>query len=157
MQTFSVLVDDTPGVVNRVSSVLRRRGLNILSLTVAETHIPSVSRMTLVVDTDERGARFVVTSVAKLEDVHRIDTLTHVSTIARDLALIRVAAVGDDRPVVMRLLEDVAARLVDVRPEWLVAELTGTVAAIDALLVSLRPFGVLEISRSGCVALAGDP
>ena len=90
MQTFAVYVDNKPGVLNRVASLFRRRAFNIESLTVGHTETPGLSRMTIVVDTDERGARLVEANLYKLIPVRRVDNITSVPTIARDLALIKV-------------------------------------------------------------------
>ncbi len=95
MQTFAVYVDNKPGVLNRVASLFRRRAFNIESLTVGHTEMPGLSRMTIVVDTDERGARLVEANLYKLIPVRRVDNITQLSTIARDLAMIKVSATGD--------------------------------------------------------------
>jgi acetolactate synthase I/III small subunit len=97
MQTFAVYVDNKPGVLNRVSSLIRRRAFNIESLTVGHTETPGLSRMTIVVDTDDRGARLVEANLYKLIPVRRVDNITHQPTIARDLAMIKVAATGATR------------------------------------------------------------
>ena len=93
MQTFAVYVDNKPGVLNRVASLFRRRAFNIESLTVGHTETAGVSRMTIVVDTDERGARLVEANLYKLIPVRRVDNITNRPTIARDLAMIKVSAV----------------------------------------------------------------
>src|SRR5919198_5764850 len=95
--TLVALVEDKPGVLNRVASLFRRRAFNIESLTVGHTETPGISRMTIVVDTDERGARLVEANLYKLVPVRRVDNITNRPTIARDLAMIKVAATGDAR------------------------------------------------------------
>jgi len=97
MQTFAVYVDNKPGVLNRVASLFRRRAFNIESLTVGHTHEPGMSRMTVVVDTDEYGARRLEANLYKLVPVRRVENLSARPQIARDLALIKVAAAGDTR------------------------------------------------------------
>jgi len=154
MQTFSVYVDNKPGVLSRVASLFRRRAFNIESLTVGHTETPGISRMTIVVDTDERGARLVEANLYKLIPVRRVDNITRLPQIARDLALIKVAAVGDVRAQVMQLVEVYRARVVDVGPESLVVETTGTEDKIDSLVEVLRPYGVVELVRTGQVAMA---
>ena len=134
MQTFAVYVDNKPGVLNRVSSLFRRRAFNIESLTVGHTEIAGLSRMTIVVDTDERGARLVEANLYKLIAVRRVHNITRVPTIGRDLALIKVAARGEMRMHVMQLVDVYRARVVDVSPESLVIETTGTEDKIDSLL-----------------------
>jgi acetolactate synthase-1/3 small subunit len=153
MQTFAVYVDNKPGVLNRVASLFRRRAFNIESLTVGHTDTPGISRMTIVVDTDERGGRLVVANLYKLIPVRRVDNITDVPTIARDLALIKVSATGDARTQVMQLVDVYRARIVDVSPETLVIETTGTEDKIDSLLEVLRPYGVVEMVRTGRIEM----
>ena len=154
LQTFAVYVDNKPGVLNRVASLFRRRAFNIESLTVGHTEHPGVSRMTVVVDTDEYGARRLEANLYKLVPVQRVDNITAVPSIARDLALIKVAAIGEARTHVMQLVDVYRARIVDVSPESLVIETTGTEDKIDSLVEVLRPYGVIEMVRTGRVAMA---
>ena len=154
MQTFAVYVDNKPGVLNRVASLFRRRAFNIESLTVGHTETQGVSRMTIVVDTDERGARLVEANLYKLISVRRVDNISQVPTITRDLAMIKVAAVGDARTQVMQLVDVYRARIVDISPESLVIETTGAEDKIDSLLEVLRPYGVIEMVRTGRVEMA---
>src|SRR4051794_12549960 len=154
MQTFAVYVDNKPGVLNRVASLFRRRAFNIESLTVGHTEKPGLSRMTIVVDTDARGARLVEANLYKLIAVRRVDNITNVPQLARDLALIKVSAVGDARAQVMQLVDVYRVRIVDVSPETLVIEATGAADKIDSLVEVLRPYGVIEMVRTGQVAMA---
>src|SRR6059058_2761456 len=154
LHTFAVYVDNKPGVLNRVASLFRRRAFNIESLTVGHTEQPGVSRMTVVVDTDAYGARRLEANLYKLVPVKRVDDITVVPSIVRDLALIKVAATGDARTHVMQLVDVYRARVVDVSPESLVIEATGTEDKIDSLLEVLRPYGVSEMVRTGLVAMA---
>ena len=154
MQTFAVYVDNKPGVLNRVASLFRRRAFNIESLTVGHTELKGLSRMTIVVDTDERGAHLVEANLYKLLPVRRVDNITRIPTIARDLAMIKVSATGDARTQVMQLVDVYRARIVDVSPETLVIETTGTEDKIDSLLEVLRPYGVIEMVRTGRVEMA---
>ena len=153
MQTFAVYVDNKPGVLNRVASLIRRRAFNIESLTVGHTEKLGVSRMTIVVDTDERGARLVEANLYKLISVRRVDNISQVPTIARDLAMIKVAAIGDARTQVMQLVDVYRARIVDISPESLVIETTGAEDKIDSLVEVLRPYGVTEMVRTGRVEM----
>jgi acetolactate synthase-1/3 small subunit len=154
LHTFAVYVDNKPGVLNRVSSLFRRRAFNIESLTVGHTETAGISRMTVVVDTDEYGARRLEAHLYKLVPCRRVDNITTAPSIARDLALIKVAATGDARTHVMQLCDVYRARIVDVSPESLVIETTGTEDKIDSLIEVLRPYGVIEMARSGRVAMA---
>ena len=154
VHTFAVYVDNKPGVLNRVASLFRRRAFNIESLTVGHTETRGVSRMTVVVDTDEYGARRLEAHLYKLVPVRRVENITHEPAIARDLALIKVAATGEARTHVMQLVDVYRARIVDVSPESLVIEATGTEDKIDSLVEVLRPYGVSEMVRTGLVAMA---
>src|SRR5438874_4050836 len=154
VHTFAVYVENKPGVLNRVASLFRRRAFNIESLTVGHTETVGVSRMTVVVDTDEYGARRLEAHLYKLVPVRRVENITHEPAIARDLALIKVAATGEARTHVMQLVDVYRARIVDVSPESLVIETTGTEDKIDSLVEVLRPYGVIELVRTGRVAMA---
>src|SRR5438876_3592185 len=154
LHTFAVYVDNKPGVLNRVASLVRRRGFNIESLTVGHTETAGVSRMTVVVDTDEYGARRLEAHLYKLVPCRRVENITSAPSIARDLALIKVGATGDARTQVMQLVDVYRARIIDVSPESLVIETTGTEDKIDSLLEVLRPYGVIEMVRTGRVAMA---
>ena len=154
LHTFAVYVDNKPGVLNRVSSLFRRRAFNIESLTVGHTETPGVSRMTVVVDTDEYGARRLEAHLYKLVPCRRVDNITSAPSISRDLALIKVTATGAARTDVMQLVDVYRARIVDVSPESLVIETTGTEDKIDSLVEVLRPYGVIELVRTGRVAMA---
>lgn len=158
LATFAVYVDDTPGVLNRVASLFRRRGFNIASLTVGHTEQPGLSRMTIVVDTDEAGACRIEANLHKLLNVTRVDLIAARAAVMRDLALIKVTASAASRPDIMQMADVFRARVVDVAPDSLVIEITGTEDKIDGLLDVLRPYGVLEMVRTGRVAMArGNP
>src|SRR6059058_1827191 len=152
--TFAVYVDNKPGVLNRVASLFRRRAFNIESLTVGHTHEPGISRMTVVVETDEYGARRLEANLYKLVPVRRVENLSARPSIARDLALIKVNVAGDTRAQVMQLVDVYRARVIDVSPESLVIEATGTEDKIESLLEVLKPYGVSEMVRTGLVAMA---
>lgn len=153
-RTIVVYVEDKPGVLNRVASLFRRRAFNIESLTVGHTETPGISRMTIVVDTDELGARRVEANLYKLVNVLRVDDITEVPSVLRDLALIKVAGDADTRSHIMHLVSVFRARVVDVAPDSLIIETTGTEDKIDSLLEVLRPYGVIEMVRTGRVAMA---
>ena len=153
MQTFAVYVDNKPGVLNRVASLFRRRAFNIESLTVGHTETAGLSRMTVVVDTDEYGARRLEAHLYKLVPVRRVEDITTLPSISRDLALIKVAATGEARTHVMQLVDVYRARVVDVSADSLVIETTGTEDKIESLIDVLRPFGIIEIVRTGLIAM----
>ena len=154
VHTFAVYVDNKPGVLNRVASLFRRRAFNIESLTVGRTEQSGVSRMTVVVDTDAYGARRLEANLYKLVPVRRVEDISAAPAIVRDLALIKVASAGDARTHVMQLVDVYRARVVDVSPESLIIEATGTEDKIDSLLEVLRPIGVIEMVRTGRIAMA---
>src|SRR5207302_10902474 len=111
VHTFAVYVENKPGVLNRVASLFRRRAFNIESLTVGHTEAPGVSRMTVVVDTDEYGARRLEAHLYKLVPVRRVENLTLAPSISRDLALIKVVATGEGRTHVMQLVDVYRVRI----------------------------------------------
>jgi acetolactate synthase-1/3 small subunit len=154
LQTFVVCVEDKPGVLNRVASLFRRRGFNIASLTVGHTERRGVSRMTISVDTDEPGARRIEVTLRRLIPVRRVENITGLPMIARDLAMIKVAVAPAERAHVMQLANAYRARVVDVSPESLVVETTGAEEKIDSFLEVLRPYGLIEVVRTGRVAMA---
>jgi acetolactate synthase-1/3 small subunit len=154
LHTFAVYVEDKPGVLNRIASLFRRRAFNIDSLTVGHTETDGVSRMTIVCDADETSARRIEANVYKLVNVLRVDDLSHLPAVERELAMIKVAATSDTRAHVMQLADVFRARVVDVSPESLIVETTGTEEKIDRLLDVLRPYNVLEVVRTGRVAMA---
>jgi acetolactate synthase I/III small subunit len=153
LNTFMVYVENKPGVLTRVASLFRRRAFNIDSLTVGRTEKPEVSRMTITVDADRDQARRIEANLYKLVNVLLVENITNQPAIVRDLAMIRVAATHDARSHVLELAAVFRARVVDVSPESLTIEITGAEDKIDGLLDVLRPYGVLEMVRTGIVAM----
>jgi acetolactate synthase-1/3 small subunit len=153
MQTIVAYVENKPGVLNRVASLARRLNINIDSLTVGPTENEEIARMTIVAHTDEKGAHRLEASLEKLVDVLLAENITARSLLERDLALIKVSAGQQNRPHLMELIKVFRGRVVDVAPESLIIEVSGTVDKIDGLLEVLRPFGVLEMARSGRIAM----
>jgi acetolactate synthase I/III small subunit len=153
LRTFIVYVADHPGVLNRVSSLFRRRGYNIESLTVGHTHIPEVSRMTVVVAIDAQGAPLLEANLYKLPEVLHVDDITSLPSLHRELVIVKVAASQNVRPDVMRVVDAFRARVIEVAAESLVIEATGPEDAIDSLIEGVRPYGILEMTRTGCVAM----
>ena len=154
LNTFVVYVEDKPGVLNRVASLFRRRAFNIESLTVGHTETPGVSRMTIVVDTDDLGAHRAEANLYKLVNLLRVDNITERPAVFRDLAMIKVATTPESRTHVMQLVDVFRARVIDVAPDSLIIETTGTEDKVESLLEVLRPYGVLEMVRTGRVAMA---
>lgn len=154
MTTFVVHVENKPGVLTRVASLFRRRAYNIESLTVGHTETPGVSRMTIVVEVDEEGAHHVEAHLYKLVNVLRVDNVTAQPNVIRELALIKVATTAGTRPEIFQLADVFRARIIDVSADSVVLELTGGTAKLDRLLEVLEPFGVLEMARTGTLAMA---
>jgi acetolactate synthase I/III small subunit len=153
MQTLVAYVENKPGVLNRVSSLARRLAINIDSLTVGPTESEEIARMTIVAHTDERGAHRLEASLEKLVDVLLAENVSTRALLERDLALIKVSADQQNRPHLMELIKVFRARVVDVAPESLIIEVSGAVDKIDGLLEVLRPFGVLEMARTGRISM----
>jgi acetolactate synthase-1/3 small subunit len=153
LNTYVVYVENKPGVLTRVASLFRRRAFNIDSLTVGRTEKPEVSRMTITVDADQDQARRIEANLYKLVNVLLVENITKEPSIVRDLAMIKVAATHEARSHVLELASVFRARVVDVAPESLTIEITGAEEKIDGLLEVLRPYGVLEMVRTGIVAM----
>jgi acetolactate synthase I/III small subunit len=153
VRTFIVYVADHPGVLNRVSSLFRRRGYNIESLTVGHTHKSGVSRMTVVVGIDAQGAPLVKANLYKLAEVLHVDDITSVPSLHRELLIAKVAAARNLRPDLMQLLDAFQARVLVSAADWLVIEATGAEDAIDRLIAGIQPFGIMEMTRTGRVAM----
>jgi acetolactate synthase-1/3 small subunit len=154
MRILIVHVDDVPGVLNRVASLFRRRGANIDSLTVGRTERLGVSRMTVAFDADDRQARLMVANLYKIVPVRRVEDVTGVATVDRDLALVRIATTPAVRPEVLKIADVFRARVIDVSAESVVIEVTGTEDKIDGIVDVLRPYGVLEMARTGRITMS---
>ena len=152
--TLIAYVEDVPGVLNRVASLFRRRNFNIDSLTVGRTEQAGVSRLTVVVDASEHGARLVEANLYKLVNVLRVDDLTRKPALNRELGLVKVKVAPETRSQVLQLVDVFRARVVDVDEESLTIEVTGTPEKIGKFEMVLRPYGILEMVRTGAVAMA---
>jgi acetolactate synthase-1/3 small subunit len=153
VHTFIVYVEDKPGVLNRVASLFRRRAYNIESLTVGHTERPGVSRMTIVSAISEGAAHRVEANIYKLVNVLSVEDVTFSSTVARSLALIKVEASEESRHRLMQIVRVFRARVIDMAPQSLIIEITGAEHKLQALLEMLRPFGIIEMVRTGQVAM----
>ena len=152
--TLVARVLDEPGVLNRVASLFRRRAFNIDSLTVGHSEVPRVSRMTIVVDTLRTPASLVAENLRKLVPVLEVQDVTHRRVVARDLALVRVRCAPDERSQMADLVAIFRGKIVDVGPESVIVEVTGDEDKVDGLVDLLRERGILEMVRTGKVALA---
>ncbi len=155
--TLSVLVEDRPGVLARVAALFSRRGFNIISLAVGATELKGVSRMTIVVAVDDLPLEQVAKQLNKLINVLKIVEQDPSSSVARELMMIKVRADAGTRPEVIETVNLFRAKVIDVSPESLTIEATGTVDKLDALLRVLDPYGIREIAQSGVVAVGRGP
>jgi acetolactate synthase-1/3 small subunit len=152
--TLSVLVENRSGVLARISGLFARRGFNIDSLAVGETEDPNVSRMTIVVSVEGKPLEQITKQLHKLINVLRIAELPHDGSVERELALIKVGVGAGKRAEVLEIVEIFRAKVIDVDPEALVVEVTGTPEKVHALEELLEPFGIVELARTGRIALA---
>jgi acetolactate synthase-1/3 small subunit len=153
LRTFVAYVEDQPGVLNRISSLFRRRNFNIISLNVGRAHTPAVSRMTFTIEADDDRARRIEANLYKLVNVLSVEDITNKPNVVRDLALIKVKAPADRRGEIFQLCQVFRARPLDVGPDTLIVEITGTQDKIQGLVAILEPFGILELVQSGTVAM----
>jgi acetolactate synthase I/III small subunit len=154
---LSVLVDNKPGVLQRVASMIRRRGFNIDSLSVGPTDDDSVSRMTITVHVGRQQAEQATKQLAKLIDVITIDDITGLRNVAHELVLIRMHAPQGERTEILNLVDIFRGRVVDVAASSVIIEVTGSAEKIDNFIELMRPYGIKELARSGVVALVrGD-
>lgn len=153
LHTLAVLVDNHPGVLTRVAGLFARRAYNINSLSVCQTENPSISRMTIVVDGDDAVIEQVTKQLHKLVVVHKVSDLTHESVVDRELALIRIKVKADTRLEVLQIVDVFRGRVVDMGRSNLTVELTGDEEKIDAFVRTIRPFGLMELVRTGKIAI----
>ena len=157
LHTIVAYVEDKPGVLSRIAGLFRRRAYNIDSLTVGRTEVEGVSRMTIVVEADDRQARLIEANLYKLVNVLRVEDVTYEQTVERDLALVKVRADIDQRTQVLQMVEVYGARVVDVSPQSLMVEVTGSEAKVQSLIDVLEPFGIIEMVRTGSIAMTRGP
>ena len=153
VHTLSVLVENKPGVLARVSGLFSRRGFNLESLAVGPTENPEISRMTIVVAVEDLPLEQVTKQLNKLVNVIKIVELEPSSSVQRELMLIKVRADAAVRSQVLETVQLFRAKVVDVSPEALTIEATGTADKTSALLRMLEPYGIREIVQSGMVAI----
>jgi acetolactate synthase I/III small subunit len=157
MHLISCLVENHPGVLARVSGMFSSRGYNIESLAVGTTHDASISRITVACAGDDRIIEQIIKQLRKLIDVIRVVDMNEKSHIERELMLVKVACAGPARSEVMQICDIFRARIVDVNHECLVIEVSGTTQKNEALLELFAPFGVMEMTRTGRLALQRGP
>jgi acetolactate synthase-1/3 small subunit len=155
--TLSVLVEDQPGVLARISALFSRRGFNIESLAVGPTEIEGISRMTIVVNVDDLPLEQVTKQLNKLVNVLKIVELEPGSAVQRELLLVKVKADTDNRSHVLETVQLFRAKVVDVATDTVTVEATGSRDKLEALLRVLEPFGIKELVQSGVVAMGRGP
>ncbi|NLT95082.1 MAG: acetolactate synthase small subunit [Clostridia bacterium] len=155
--TLAVLVENHPGVLQRVSGLFARRGYNIISLVVSETEDSSISRMTIVVDGDERIIEQVTKQLNKLIDVIKVQDVTNEDTVDRQLLLVRVNADNPAKAEIAQLMDIFRARIVDIGRKSVIVEATGDEEKIEAIIRSLQPFGIQEIVKTGICSMVRGP
>ncbi len=151
--TLVALVEDKPGVLNRVASLFRRRVFNIESLTVGRTSEPGISRMTIVLDGDQVSAGRVTGHLYKLVNVLQVEDLGSVPSVTRELALVKVAVAGHERASLLRVVDETRAHIVDTGEQTMTLEITGEPPHLDAVIARLEPLGIIEMVRTGQVAM----
>lgn len=151
--TIAILVQDQPGVLQRVSGLFGRRGFNIDSITVGHCEEPGLSRMIIVTTGDERTITQVQHQLMKLIDVIEVSNISTNPMVARELALIKVKAEPTQRPELVGVVETFRAAVIDVGPSNLIIQAIGDLSKIEALVELLRPYGILELSRTGATAM----
>jgi len=151
--TIVALVEDKPGVLNRMASLFRRRGFNIESIAVGRSEIPHLSRMTIVVDGTTTSVEQVRKQLDKVIDVVRVSDITGDNIVARELALIKVKATSSTRSEIMQIVDIFRANIVDVGSDSVTVEVTGDEDKINSLFNLLRGFGIKELARTGRIAM----
>jgi acetolactate synthase-1/3 small subunit len=155
--TLAVLVENRPGVLTRIAGLFSRRGYNIDSLAVGRTENPAISRMTIVVDGDDRVIEQVGKQLYKLIDVIKLTDITGEEYVDRELILIKVNADPASRGEIMQIVDIFRARIVDIGKNSLIIEATGDEGKINAIESALRPFGIREVVRTGKIAMVRGP
>lgn len=149
-----VLVLDKPGVLNRVASLMRARNFNIDSLAVSRTDKPTISRMTLTLHGDDVAVEQAAKQLYRLVDVLKVQDVTAEPTVEHELALVKVRATDRSRAEILQVVELSKGRIVDLSPESVIVEVTGTEREVDDVVALLRAFGIKELVRTGAVVMS---
>ena len=151
--TIVALVRDRPGVLNRISSMFRRRNFNIVSLAVGQSELPGMSRMAFVVSGDDATVEQVIKQLRKLIDVAAVSLIMEQTMVSRELALIRVSGNAANRAEITQIVDIYRANIVDLAPDSLIVEVTGDEDKVQSLKNLLSTFGITEMIRTGRVAM----
>ncbi len=154
--TLTALVQDQPGVLSRIAGMFARRGYNIDSLTVGPTERPGISRLIMVVPGDDQEVEQITKQLYKLIDVLKVNDITDIPCVERELMLIKINATPATRSDIMDVAQMFRARIVDVAEESLTLEVTGDPGKMVAIIKMLSGFGIREIARTGVVALVRE-
>ncbi len=154
LQTISILLENKPGALLRVTGVLSARGYNIEGLTVAKTQDPELSRMTITVDVEERLRTQVIKQMSKLVNVLQATDMTESPSVIREMVLLRVKCTQEHRTAVLKEAEIFQARVIDSSLEGFVLEATGVTEKLDEFIDVMRSYGESDVSRSGAVAMS---
>lgn len=153
VKVFQILVDNTSGVLSRISGLFSRRGYNIESITAGVTADPRYTRITIVTSGDDDILDQIEKQVSKLVDVRDIKELNPEASVYRELALVKVKAAPDERQGVIAVADIFRAKIIDVSPESLMVEITGNQAKIEAFIKLLEGYEILELARTGIAGL----
>lgn len=152
-KVLAVTVENKPGVLARVAMLFRRRNYNISSLTVGETENPKLSRMTIVAEADDETLQQIMKQLAKLIEVIDVVNISEAPAVERELVFFKVSADSAKRVEIIQIADIFRARIVDVAAESLIIEITGDDGKINAITNTLKPYGILEIVRTGKAAI----
>ncbi|MBQ4464772.1 MAG: acetolactate synthase small subunit [Oscillospiraceae bacterium] len=150
---IAILVDNAPGILTRVASMFNRRGFNIDSLTVSETENPKYSRITISLTGDRNIARQIIKQLKKLYNVKEVEVMEKDESVYRELALIKLKNSPDTRQEILSAVDIFRSKIVDFSPETLCVEITGESSKIEAFISLVEPLGILEMCRTGVVAI----
>ncbi|GAA4859857.1 acetolactate synthase small subunit [Paenibacillus vulneris] len=152
--TLAILVNDQPGVLQRVCGLFGRRGFNIDSISVGGTEEPGLSRMTIVTSGDDRTLEQVQKQLSKLIDVISIRNISSKPMVSRELALIKIEAEPSRRPEILGVVETFRASVIDVGPGHMIIQAVGDFGKLDAMVELMRPYGIVELSYTGATAMS---
>lgn len=151
--TIAILVNDQPGVLQRVSGLFGRRGFNIESITVGSSEEPGLSRMVIVTSGDDHTLEQIQKQLYKLIDVIKVVDISGNPMVGRELGLIKIGAEPSSRPEILGIVETFRAAVVDIGPTTMIVQVVGDSDKIDAMIELLKPYGIRELSRTGVTAM----
>ncbi len=147
------LVEETPLVFSRIAGLFRRRGFNLKSLTIGQCEQPGMSRMTIVIDGTKTDTEQVIKQLYKIIEVVKVSDVSFDQTVVRELALVKIYATKSTRSEIMQIVDIFRAKIVDVRHDSLLVEITGDSIKVDSFLDLVRSFGIKELARTGVTAM----